>query len=364
MKRAALVSALLVVTLLAGCSSSAKPSREQAQTPFPAPIVDLRGSGADIGAQHAVSLGQTIQVLHENYLRVFLQNESRRFAAMTLAALFEARLRPEHRQEVRALAEHLNMDPREVMLAQCFLDLTPIAACSTVTLPGSASPDGVARFGRNLDFPSLNIADKHSVVLIYHPAGKNAFAAVGWPGMIGVLTGMNEHGLTLANMEVRRGARFPSAMPYTLLYRTILEDCATVEEAIELLENSPRQTSNTLMLMDASGGRAVVELTPESVFVRRGEQDQALISTNDHRGEDTTSTGQCRRYDTLRAMSQQGFGRINVSRIETMLERVAQGERTMQSMVFEPENRVMYLATGLNAPRETFHRLDLNEYFK
>jgi predicted choloylglycine hydrolase len=117
--------------------------------------------------------------------------------------------------------------------------------------------------------------------------------------MIGVLSGMNEHGLTLANMEVDRGLRLPSAMPYTLLYRTILERCRTVDEAIALLRATPRQTANNLMLMDASGDRAVVEITPDDVTVRRASNSQALISTNHQRGEDLDEHGRCDRYDCL-----------------------------------------------------------------
>ena len=121
-----------------------------------------------------------------------------------------------------------------------------MTACSTVTLPASASPDGVARFGRNLDFPSFDLADTQTVVQIYRPDdGRNAFMAVGWPGMAGVLSGMNEHGLTLANMEVRRPSRLPSAMPYILLYRTVLERCTTVEEAIALLQKTPARAPPT-----------------------------------------------------------------------------------------------------------------------
>ena len=56
---------------------------------------------------------------------------------------------------------------------------------------------------------------------------------ISWPGLIGALSGMNEHGLALTNMEVTRdGATAPRAMPYTLLYRTLLERCKTVDEAI------------------------------------------------------------------------------------------------------------------------------------
>src|SRR5918993_2065111 len=159
----------------------------------------------------------------------------------------------------------------QALLGQCFLDLMPMTACSTVGLPAAAAPDSVARMGRNLDFPSFNVADKQSVVMIFRPEGRYQFASVAWPGMVGVLTGMNEHGLTLANMEVGRRQRLPAAMPYIMLYRTVLERCKTVDEAVKLLEETPRQSANNLMLMDASGGRVVVEITPEKVTVRRAD---------------------------------------------------------------------------------------------
>jgi hypothetical protein len=36
---------------------------------------------------------------------------------------------------------------------------------------------------------------------------------------------------------------------------------------------------------------------------------------------------------------------------------------TLQSMVFEPSTRMLYLATGANAPTRGYHRLDLGGYF-
>src|SRR5207253_2804759 len=115
--------------------------------------------------------------------------------------------------------------------------------------------------------------------------------SVAWPGMIGVLSGMNEHGLTLANMEVDRNRRLPVAMPYTLLYRSVLEHCKTVEQAIAFLKSTPRQTANNLMLMDATGDRAVLEITPDAVVVRRAPDSAPLISTNHHRGTDLDTAG-------------------------------------------------------------------------
>src|SRR4051812_25776800 len=193
--------------------------------PSSIPVIELAGDGAAIGAQHGARLGETIQLLHRKYLGALLGSDAKRFAARLAADRFESFLLPEHQAEVRALAAATKLNESDAMLGQCFLDAMPMTACSTVTLPAGAAPDHVARFGRNLDFISFGVADKASVVLVYKPKDRYAFAAVSWPGMVGVLSGMNEHGLALANMEVTRGLRLPQAMPYVMLYRTVLEQC-------------------------------------------------------------------------------------------------------------------------------------------
>lgn len=355
MKRTASLSVVLVV-LVAQLAAGA-------ETRFPVPVVEVNGSAAEMGSAHADRLGGPIRELFAAYFGTYFCSEGQKTLSMTAATAFGRHLSSEHRAEIHALARGARMDEREILLGQCFLDLSAMTACSTVSLPAAAAPDGVARFGRNLDFPSFNVADKQTVVLIFRPEGRNAFASVGWPGMVGVLTGMNEHGLTLANMEVDRGPRVPVAMPYTLLYRTVLERCATVDEATNLLEKTPRQTANNLMLMDARGDRAVVEITPEKVTVRRAPANAALVSTNHQRGDDGDATGRCRRYDALHAAARETFGSTAREQVQQMLETVAQGNMTLQSMVFEPSGRVIYLAVGKNAPARGFHKLDLKPLF-
>jgi isopenicillin-N N-acyltransferase-like protein len=330
---------------------------------FPTPIVILSGDADEIGSEHGRKLAEPIRLLHDRYLGALLHNAPVRLLALLAAEKFESRFRPEHREELTALAKGAGLEEREAALEQCFLDLLPMTACSTVSLPPAASPDGVARFGRNLDFPSFGVADRYSTVFVYHPKGRYAFASIGWPGLMGVLSGMNEHGLAVANMEVDRMPCLPEAMPYTLLYRTILERCRTTDEAIELLRTTPRQTSNNLMIMDASGDRAVAEITPGGVTVRRVGADAALISTNHQRGIDVDSAGRCERYDFLHDQSKQDFGRIDVRRLEQMLAGASPGSPTMQSMVFQPKDRVIYLSACSNAANGTFHRLDLKPYF-
>jgi hypothetical protein len=356
----------LIFVVLASISCASRPIALSAAAPvepaFPFPVFELRGDGAAIGAAHGGRFSAQIHLLFEKYLDPWFVNPQLKLGAQSLAVLFEAQLQPRHREEIHALAIAANADERDMMLGNCFLDLSPMTACSTIALPADASPDGVARLGRNLDFPSFNIADKYSVLMIYHPEGKNAFAAVTWPGMIGVLSGMNEHGLTLANMEVTRGRSLPRAVPYAVLYRTILEDCRTVSEAIALLEKSPRQSANNLILMDAAGDRAVVEITPAAIVVRRAPEHAALISTNHHRGMDIDTLGQCSRYDLMHDTAKAEYGRIDETAVKSMLEKVG-GSMTLQSMVFEPVNRVILLSVGGNASKGRFYRVELRRYF-
>jgi predicted choloylglycine hydrolase len=182
--------------------------------------------------------------------------------------------------------------------------------------------------------------------------------------MLGVLSGMNEHGLTLCNMEVTRPLRLPTAMPYILLYRTVLERCKTVDEAIDLLNKTPRQTANNLMLMDAEGHRAVAEIRPDQVIVRKAPADRPLISTNHHRGQDLDTPGKCDRYDYLHDEGARQWGRLDVSSLQKMLQHVSQPKMTLQSMIFEPSNRVIYLAVGADSANKPMVKIDLRAVFQ
>jgi hypothetical protein len=118
------------------------------------------------------------------------------------------------------------------------------------------------------------------------------------------------------------------------------------------------------MVMDASGDRAVLEITPQAVTVRRAKATEPLISTNHQRGTDCDSKGRCWRYDRLHDTGEADFGKVNLKALESMLAEVSPGPETLQSMVFEPSNRVIYLSTGAGASKKPFYRLDLNSYFK
>jgi len=144
----------------------------------------------------------------------------------------------------------------------------------------------------------------------------------------------------------------------------VLENCRTVEEAVAFLRKTPHQMAWNLMLVDASGDRAVAELTPSGVTVRRAPDNAALVGTNHQRQSDLDSPGRCSRYDFLHDAARRQFGRISESTVEDLLAGAAQGDATYQSMIFDPANRALVLAAGADAPTHGFIRIDLKPYFK
>ena len=87
------------------------------------------------------------------------------------------------------------------------------------------------------------------------------------------------------------------------------------------------------------------------------------MSTNHRRGDDNCTPGRCDRYDSLRAASEEDFGRIDLPKLEAMLGKASQGKSTLQSMIFEPSNRVLYLCAQQDAAHGKYHRLDMRGYF-
>src|SRR5262249_50790287 len=151
-------------------------------------------------------------------------------------------------------------------------------------------------------FPTLGFLHEYSLVILCRPQGKHAFASVGFPGLLGCLSGMNDAGLTLATLEVystRDGAPSfdPRGTPYALCYRRLLEECTTVAEAETLLRSMHRTTAMNLAICDPQGG-AVFEITPKSVAVRRPEAG-ICPCTNHFRTKELATSTHCIRYDIL-----------------------------------------------------------------
>ena len=111
------------------------------------------------------------------------------------------------------------------------------------------------------------------------------FASVGWAGMTGVLSGMNETGLTVTINAAKSDLPAASATPISILTREILQYASTIEEAYAIARKRKTFVSESILVGSAKDGRAaIIEKSPEKIALFTGNGQQ-IICTNHYQSE-------------------------------------------------------------------------------
>jgi len=313
------------------------------------PVLHLRGTPEQMGEQHGRLLGAQLAVLRRVYLDTFFGNAVSRAGALAFGMGLVPHMPPACVTEMKAMAAASGVDYPGVVFANTFTDTSRAIFCSVVVACGKASRGGRLVIGRNLDFPSLGVLHKATVLVVYHhtAAGRRPFVAVGWPGVVGVVTGMNDAGLCVATLVSATQKGVSPGMPYTMMHRLVLEQCATPQEALALVKRTARTSANNLVVASPEAEPLVIEYSAEKVAARTSVGG-LLLATNHFRCTDFTANPRPldNRFATLAERTARQRGRIDVPALKTMLHAVNQGRMTLQSMVFEPSTRRLHLATG------------------
>jgi hypothetical protein len=258
------------------------------------------------------------------------------------------------RQELDAISRTSHVDRDHLVLGNTLFDLKKILACSALLVEADHSATGKPVLARNLDYPSLGYAHEYSLVTVYRPNGKHAFASIGFPGLVGCLSGMNDAGLALAVLEVfqvKVGMKKldRTGLPYALCYRRLLEECTTIAEARSLLEGMHRTTTTNLVLADQTGV-AVFEVSPERVL-QRTAPNGTCVCTN-HFCSAVLRPVFCvnvahsfERFGTLEATGSRRE-RLDLADLHEALNAACDPRETLQTMIFEPAALRLHLAIG------------------
>jgi isopenicillin-N N-acyltransferase like protein len=259
----------------------------------------------------------------------------------------------EYLAELDAMSAASGVDRDRLVLGNTLFDIKKLVACSAFLVEASRSKTGSPLLARNLDYPSLGYAHEYTLVTAFRPAGRKPFVSVGFPGLIGVLSGMNADGLALSVLEVFQSRPFSGRLnlggtPYAMCFRRILETCSTVDGARDLLQLTRRSTLFNLVVADRRRV-AVLECTPRRVHERPAVSGVSLCTNHfclEHlqpiwaRDVYTTYT----RHRALREAERAGrtFG---VADLHAALLAAGQDD-TLQTMVFEPGALRLHLAFG------------------
>ena len=313
------------------------------------PVLVVEGTPEEIGEQVATLTKAPLKRLLE-YAPALLKEFGQEKQLPMLKLVGKSMLPqfpPDHLKEFEAVVKHSGLDRDLGIVGNTFADISKAGGCSVLLVEPARSATGQILFGRNLDYITGGFLNEFSIVQVVRPKGKHAFASVGFPGFIGVTSGINDTGLTLATLEVRtakdRSAKFDAkGVPYLLGYRRILEECSTIDEAIKLLESIKRTTMNNLAIADKTGC-AVVEITTKSIVVRKPERGLCPC-TNHFRTDALCTDTKCRRFEALEQAYE--TAKLDRAAIAKLLHAANQGPHTMQTMIFEPADLKLHLAIG------------------
>jgi isopenicillin-N N-acyltransferase like protein len=329
------------------------------------PVLFLQGTPQEIGTQQGKLVGKHVSKLID-FPKAFLKKSGRggQWTLATIAGKVLLRnLSPDHRAELMATIKSSGLDADAVIVANTMLELRRMGGCSTLIVGKDRSKTGGVLFGRNFDFPPMGVLDKYGIVTVYRPKGKHAFVSIGFPGLLGVISGMNDAGLCVATLDVY-GAKDGSAKfdlsgkPMMFTFRRILEECKTVKEAHALLKRSKATTWMNLTVADADGGM-VFELTPKSVVPRKPDHN-LLACTNHFRTDALCTSKSCRRYASL--IKSRTYTKVGLDDLKTLMHSANQKTWTIQTMIFEPS--AMKLHVSLTDPptsNKTFKTLDVKK---
>ena len=222
--------------------------------------VGLRGKPEQIGFEHArllypemvqnegILLGRFQQQVSNPVLRnVLLDLAELRYAhvdrGMSLA----------RRTEIAAGARGFSPDPyagifptyqRFVYLNALYdmalsFEHSPLIGCTTFTFGGDALDGGGGILARAFDFEVDEVFDDHKAVFFVREDGQIPFASVAWPGLVGVVSGMNADGVAIVVHGARGGQPQAEGEPVVHALRRVLSTAHDTEEALTALAARP-----------------------------------------------------------------------------------------------------------------------------
>lgn len=152
------------------------------------------------------------------------------------------------------------------------LEHSPVIGCSSLAFRAPPERGGHEIVARAFDFEAGEVFDREKVVYLVHEDGAVPFASVSWPGLVGVVTGMNAAGVFVAVHGARAGETTSDGMPVAFSLREVLERAHDTDEAVAILSEQRPMVSHIVFVADGSGAIAVVERTPGvPAFARRSD---------------------------------------------------------------------------------------------
>jgi len=262
-----------------------------------------------------------------------------------------------------------------------------MVGCSSLAVWNENTEDGDLLIGRNFDFYVGDDFAKNKLIEFVEPENGIPYMSVSWPGMIGVVSGMNKEGITVTINAGKSKIPLTAKTPISFVTREILQFAKNIDEAIAIAKKRKVFISESILVGSANDKNAVIiEVSPDNFGVYKVENSSKLICTNHFQSEaykdDKRNQKQIveshseYRYEKLQELLDEN-PKLNPEKLASILrdksglkgEKIGYGnEKALNQLlahhavIFSPEKRLVWVSSNPYQLGE-FVCYDLNKIF-
>ncbi|WP_426476291.1 C45 family autoproteolytic acyltransferase/hydrolase [Chryseobacterium sp. CBSDS_008] len=161
-----------------------------------------------------------------------------------------------------------------------------MVGCTSLAVWNENTEDGDLLIGRNFDFYVGDDFAKNKLVEFVQPEEGIPYMSVSWPGMIGVVSGMNKEGITVTINAGKSKIPLTAKTPISLVTREILQYAKNIEEAIAIAKKRKVFVSESILVGSAADKNAVIiEVSPKNFGVYSVQNTSRVLCTNHFQSE-------------------------------------------------------------------------------
>ncbi len=262
-----------------------------------------------------------------------------------------------------------------------------IVGCTSLAVWNENTEDGDLLIGRNFDFYVGDDFAKNKLIEFVEPEDGIPYMSVSWPGMIGVVSGMNKEGITVTINAGKSKIPLTAKTPISLVTREILQYARNIDEAIAIARKRKVFVSESILVGSANDkNAAIIEVSPDNFGVYRVENSARIFCTNHFQSEAYKNDKRNQkhileshseyRYEKLQELLQ-GNKKLNPEKMAAILrdksglkrEKIGYGNEKAinqllahHAVIFSPQKRLVWVSANPYQLGE-FICYDLNEIF-
>jgi isopenicillin-N N-acyltransferase-like protein len=192
-----------------------------------------------------------------------------------------------------------------------------LVGCTSFGAWDTKTENGAMILGRNFDFWVGDEFARNKIVSFVAPSAGHKFAFITWGGFVGVVSGMNDKGLTVTINAARSDIPTGAATPVSLVAREILQYAGNIKEAVAIAHRRKMFVSESFLVGSAADHKSVIiEKTPDTLAVYDPASDNitcanhyqsTLFRNQELNREQMANSASVYRYQRTQELLQQSY---------------------------------------------------------